>query len=136
MAEPKVLAFVCNWCAYGAADGAGSAHLAYPAGVRLVRVNCSGRVSPELVIEAFRAGADGVMVLGCHPGDCHYRDGNRFARNRVVLLQRWLAQAGIDPRRLRIDWASSREGERFARIVDEFFTTIRGMNASPAEASS
>ena len=94
--SPKVLAFVCNWCSYGGADAAGGQRLEQPAGLRLVRVMCTGRIDPRHVLEAFRAGADGVLILGCHPGDCQYKEGNYRARNRVTLLRRMLPQMGVD----------------------------------------
>ena len=124
MAEPKVLVFVCSWCSYGAADAAGGHRLAVPAGVRVVRLPCSGRVDGSMVTQAFASGAAGVLILGCHPGDCHYGENNLVARNRVTLLRRWLAQRGLAPERLRIDWASSLEGERFAVIVSEFYQDV------------
>lgn len=124
MTEPKVLAFVCHWCSLGAADQAGGLKLTSPEGLRIVRVMCSGRIEPKHVLDAFNAGADGVLVLGCHPGDCHYKEGNFRARNRMTLLSRLLGQLGVDPSRLRLDWVGAGEGERFHRIVNEMVQTV------------
>ena len=119
MADTRLLVFVCNWCSYGGADTAGGLKLEVPAGVRLVRVMCSGRVDAQMVVDGFRSGADGVLVLGCHPGDCHYKEGNNIARNRAFLLAAMLEQFGIEPARFGLDWVSAGEGERFARVVGE-----------------
>ena len=113
--EPRIVAFLCSWCAYSAADRAGQARLEYPQSLLTVRVMCTGRVEPAFVLQAFREGADGVLVAGCHPGDCHYLDGNLRAAARHAVLVRALEQAGIEPARFRIAWASAAEGERFAR---------------------
>jgi coenzyme F420-reducing hydrogenase delta subunit len=119
-----IICFLCNWCSYEAADKAGNARLTYPATVRPIRVMCSGRVEPEFVLQAFREGAEGVLILGCHPGDCHYKQGNYKALGRAALLRRMLAQFGIEPERLRLDWASASEGERFVKIVTEMEATV------------
>ncbi len=117
--EPNIVAFVCNWCSYGGADIAGSMRLKYPANVKLLRVMCSGRVDPEFIIEAFRRGADGVMVLGCHPKDCHYIEGNYKALKRFNMLRPLLDQFNIEQDRLYLDWVSASEGEKFARVAKE-----------------
>jgi len=127
MAEPKILTFVCNWCSYGGADQAGGLKLEYPAGVRLVRVMCSGRVDAQMVLKGFRAGADGVLVLGCHPGDCHYKKGNYFAQNRAALIATMLNQYGIEPGRFRLDWVSAGEGERFSKVVTEMYEAAKAL---------
>lgn len=114
---PTILAFVCNWCSYGGADQAGAAKLACPANVRLMRVMCSGRIDPQLIVQTLRDGADGVMVLGCHPGDCHYKKGNYNTLRRTVLLKRLLEQFGIEPERVCLDWVSASEGEKFSRVT-------------------
>jgi F420-non-reducing hydrogenase iron-sulfur subunit len=114
---PKIVAFVCNWCSYAGADGAGGQKLSYPSSVRLIRVMCSGRVDPQFVMEAFREGADGVMVLGCHPGDCHYRSGNMKAQRRFHIFSTILAQMGIDRKRFLLDWVAAGEGKRFAELA-------------------
>jgi F420-non-reducing hydrogenase iron-sulfur subunit len=108
--EPKIIGFLCNWCSYSGADAAGSARKTYPPNVRIVRLMCSGRVDPQFVLKAFQSGADGVMILGCHPGDCHYKEGNYKALRRFHLLRRVLNQLGIEGERLRIDWVSAKEG--------------------------
>ncbi|MGQ9516617.1 MAG: hydrogenase iron-sulfur subunit [Anaerolineae bacterium] len=123
--EPKIIGFLCNWCSYAGADLAGTSRLSYPPNIRIVRVQCSGRVSPELVLKAFHEGADGVIVLGCHIGDCHYIDGNHRTSKRIPMLRQLLAYAGIEPDRLRLEWVSAAEGERFATIVTEFTETVR-----------
>lgn len=122
--EPRVLVFVCNWCSYAGADQAGALKLHYPAGVRLVRVMCSGRVDAQMVLRAFRAGADGVLVLGCHSGSCHYRHGNLLATTRAQLLASMLRQHGLAADRLRIDSVGSNEGRRFQALVNEMWQHI------------
>src|SRR5215208_6804199 len=125
--DPRIVAFLCNWCAYQAADRAGQARLEYPQSLLAVRVMCTGRVEPAHVLQAFREGADGVLVAGCHPGDCHYVDGNLRAAARHAVLSRALAQAGIEPARLRLEWASGSEAERFAAIVREMTAELRAL---------
>ncbi len=117
--EPNIIAFVCNWCSYGGADIAGSMRLHYPPNVKLIRVMCSGRVDPEFIMQAFRKGADGVMVLGCHPQDCHYIEGNYKALKRYNMLKPLLDQFNIEQDRLYLDWVSASEGEKFARVARE-----------------
>jgi F420-non-reducing hydrogenase iron-sulfur subunit len=117
--EPKIIAFVCNWCSYGGADIAGSKRLQVPSNIKLVRVMCSGRVDPDFVLEAFRNGADGVMILGCHPNDCHYIEGNYNALKRYNMLKPLLDQFNIEQDRLYLDWVSASEGEKFARVTKE-----------------
>jgi F420-non-reducing hydrogenase iron-sulfur subunit len=123
--EPRIIGFLCNWCSYAGADGAGTARIKYPPNMRVVRVMCSGRVSPELVLRTFRQGADGVIVLGCHIGDCHYVEGNHRTAKRMPMLRNLLGYAGIHPDRLRLDWASGAEGPILAEIVTEFTERIR-----------
>ena len=122
--DPIIVCFLCNWCSYEAADKAGNARLSYPATIRPIRLMCSGRVEPEFVLQAFAEGASGVLILGCHPGDCHYKKGNHKILGRALLLKKMLKQFGIEPERLRLDWASASEGERFARIANEMAATI------------
>jgi F420-non-reducing hydrogenase iron-sulfur subunit len=117
--EPKIVAFVCNWCSYGGADIAGSMKLHYTPNVKLIRVMCSGRVDPEFIMEAFQGGADGVMVLGCHPGDCHYIEGNYKTLKRHNILKPLLDQFNIEQDRLYLDWVSASEGEKFARLMND-----------------
>jgi F420-non-reducing hydrogenase iron-sulfur subunit len=123
--EPKILGILCNWCSYAGADLAGTSRKKYQPNVRVVRVMCSGRVDPAFVLNAFRLGADGVLICGCHPGDCHYSEGNYKAARRIPLLKKMLSQLGIEDERVRMEWVSASEGERFAEIVDEMTETIR-----------
>ncbi|MFW6150870.1 MAG: hydrogenase iron-sulfur subunit [Chloroflexota bacterium] len=125
--EPKILAFCCNWCSYAGADLAGVSRIQYSPNVRIVRVMCSGRVRPEFVLKALASGADGVLVLGCHIGDCHYISGNHRAKKRMMVLQPMLEYLGIDPRRVKLEWVSASEGPRFAEVVDDFTRTIKEM---------
>jgi len=125
MYEPKIIGFLCTWCSYTGADLAGTSRLKSPWNLRAVRVPCSGRVSPELVMRAFDEGADGVLVLGCHIGECHYDTGNHRAAKRIPTLKSMMAFAGLDPQRLHLDWVSASEGERFSRLVTEFTDNLR-----------
>ena len=128
--EPRIVGFLCNWCSYGGADAAGTARLKYPPNLRIVRVMCSGRVSQELVLRAFREGADGVLVLGCHIGDCHYQDGNHRTSKRMPILRNLLGYLGVHPDRLRLEWVSSAESTRFRDVVTEFTETVRALGPS------
>ena len=123
--EPKILGFLCNWCSYAGADLAGVSRFQYPPTIRVIRVMCSGRIDPVFVLRAFHRGADGVMILGCHPGDCHYATGNYYARNRVKVLKQLLELAEVNPDRLVLDWVSAGEGERFASLVSDFTQRIK-----------
>lgn len=123
--QPSIVAFCCNWCAYAGADLAGVSRRQYAPNLRIIRVMCSGRVAPAMILQSFLSGADGVMVLGCHPGDCHYRVGNKYAEQRVHQLHELLGLAGIDPSRLLLQWISASEGELFGRTVDSFVEHIR-----------
>ncbi|MGA2504867.1 MAG: hydrogenase iron-sulfur subunit [Anaerolineales bacterium] len=127
MYEPRIIAFLCSWCSYTGADTAGIARIKSPANIRAVRVPCSGRVSPELVMRAFDQGADGVLVLGCHIGECHYDTGNHRAAKRLPILKSLLTFTGLEPERLRLDWVSASEGERFSRIASDFTETVRAL---------
>jgi F420-non-reducing hydrogenase iron-sulfur subunit len=122
--EPKIIAFVCNWCSYGGADIAGSKRLQYSPNVKLIRVMCSGRVDPQFIMEALRDGADGIMVLGCHPGDCHYIEGNYRTMKRHGMLKLLLKQLNIEEDRVILDWVSASEGEKFAKVVDKMNARI------------
>jgi len=122
--EPRIVGFLCRWCSYPGADLAGTSRLAYPASLRVVRVPCSGRVDPLFVLKAFQEGADGVMVLGCHPGDCHYMDGNYHVRRRYALMHSLLEYVGIERERLLLDWVSAAEGGQFSEMVTEFTAQI------------
>jgi len=123
--EPRIVAFMCNWCSYAGADNAGIARIPSPPNILPIRVMCSGRVSPEMVLRAFRSGADGVLVLACHIGDCHYTSGNHRTAKRIPLLRNLLGYVGIHPDRLRLDWVSAAEGPRFARVTREFVERVR-----------
>jgi F420-non-reducing hydrogenase iron-sulfur subunit len=123
--KPNIIAFCCNWCAYAGADLAGVNRRQITPEVRVLRVMCSGRVSPGMILRSFTSGADGVMVLGCHPGDCHYRVGNVFAEKRVAEVRELLDLAGVDPSRLLLRWISASEGDLFAKTMDEFVDHIR-----------
>jgi F420-non-reducing hydrogenase iron-sulfur subunit len=125
MFEPKIIAFLCTWCSYTGADLAGTSRKSSPWNVRPIRTPCSGRVPPELIVKAFAEGADGVIVLGCHIGECHYDNGNHRTAKRIPLLRSLLAFTGLEPERLRLDWVSASEGVRFSRIAREFTETIR-----------
>jgi len=118
--QPKVIGFLCNWCSYAGADVAGTSRMNYPHNIRIIRVPCSGRVDPLFVLKCFQRGADGVLVSGCHPGDCHYTDGNYHARRRFALLREFLDYLGIAKERLRVEWVSASEGQRFAELVSDF----------------
>ncbi len=123
--KPNIIAFCCNWCAYAGADLAGVNRRQITPEVRVLRVMCSGRVSPGMILRSLTSGADGVMVLGCHPGDCHYRVGNVFAEKRVAEVRELLDLAGVDPSRLLLRWISASEGDLFAKTMDEFVDYIR-----------
>ncbi|MGQ9546956.1 MAG: hydrogenase iron-sulfur subunit [Dehalococcoidia bacterium] len=125
--EPKIVAFCCNWCSYAGADLAGTSRIQYPANIRIIRVMCSGRVSPVFVLKALSIGADGVLILGCHPGDCHYIEGNYKALRRMALLKKTLAQIGIEDERVRLDWVSASEGARFASIVSDMTEKVKAL---------
>jgi F420-non-reducing hydrogenase iron-sulfur subunit len=125
--EPKIVAFLCNWCSYAGADNAGISRMKSPANVLPIRVMCSGRVSPEMILRAFRSGADGVMVLGCHIGDCHYINANHRTVKRLPLLQKLLGYTGIHPDRLILDWVSSAEAPKFAKVTTDFANQVRAL---------
>jgi len=123
--EPNIVAFLCNWCSYAGADLAGTSRIEYPPNVKIIRVMCSGRINPMFVVNALQQGADGVLIGGCHPGDCHYVQGNYFARRRMVVLKKLLEYLGIDERRVRMTWVSAAEGKKFADVITEVTEDIR-----------
>lgn len=123
--EPKIIGFLCNWCSYAGADLAGTNRIKYPPNVRVIRVMCSGRVNPMHVVEALQNGADGVLIGGCHPGECHYEHGNYLARRRITVLIKLLEYIGIDPRRVKMTWVSAAEGAKFADVVREITEDVR-----------
>jgi F420-non-reducing hydrogenase iron-sulfur subunit len=130
--EPKIVGFLCNWCSYAGADLAGVSRIQYPPSIRIIRVMCSGRVDPAFVLEAFRDGADGVLVAGCHlPSDCHYLSGNFKAQRRIQLLKKVLEQFGLEPERLRLEWVSASEGDKFATVIKDMTEQIKKLGPSP-----
>jgi F420-non-reducing hydrogenase iron-sulfur subunit len=123
--EPRILGFLCNWCSYAGADLAGVSRVQYPPNIRVIRVMCSGRVDPAFIFKAFEAGMDGVAVLGCHIGDCHYQTGNLQAEKKIELVRKVLEQVGLQPERLHLDWVSAAEGQRFGEVITDFTEKIR-----------
>jgi len=123
--EPKILGIFCNWCSYTGADLAGTTRIKYAPNMRIVRVMCSGRVDPQFILKAFKDGADGVLVAGCHPGDCHYIEGNYKTMGRIPILKQMLTQFGIEPERFRLEWISASEGDRVAEVVNEMTAQVR-----------
>jgi len=132
--EPKIVGFLCNWCSYAGADLAGVSRIQYPPNLRIIRVMCSGRIDPAFILEAFRSGADGVLISGCHPGDCHYIAGNYKAQRRGILLKKLLEQFGVEPQRLRIEFVSASEGAKFAAVVKEMVEDIKKLGPNPLKA--
>jgi len=125
--EPRILGIACNWCTYTGADLAGTTRLKYPQNVRTVRVMCSSRINPSFIIRAFQLGADGVLVGGCHPGDCHYGTGNLYARRKLAVTKKILEFAGMDPNRFRVEWISASEGKKYAEVVEEFTNDMKAL---------
>jgi len=130
--EPLIIGFLCNWCAYAGADLAGTSRIQYPPNIHIIRVMCSGRVDPTFILEAFKNGADGVLVAGCHlPSDCHYLTGNFQAEKRMLLLKKVLSELGLEPERLKLEWISASEGEKFAAVVRNMVSTLKKLGPSP-----
>ena len=129
--EPKIIAFLCNWCAYAGADLAGTSRIQYPSNIRIIRLMCSGSLDSTYVVKALMEGADGVLIGGCHPGDCHYINGNLKARRRVAILKSVLKNAGLDPERVWLRWISASEGNHFAETVREMVEHIRDLGPNP-----
>jgi F420-non-reducing hydrogenase iron-sulfur subunit len=125
--EPRILAILCRWCSYAGADLTGSSRISYPPNVRILRVPCSGRVDPLFILKALRLGLDGVLVSGCHPGDCHYTAGNYNARRKFTMLSRMLEYVGIDPRRVQFSWVSASEGDKFAKVVTGVVADVKAL---------
>lgn len=123
--EPKIIGFLCNWCSYAGADLAGTSRIQYPPNIRIIRVMCSGRVNPLFIAKSFQEGADGVLVSGCHPGDCHYTEGNYFTRRRFNVMKSLLEYIGVDPRRFRMSWVSASEGGKFAEIIQQMTAELK-----------
>lgn len=132
--EPKIIGFLCNWCSYAGADLAGVGRLQYPPSLRVVRVMCSGRVDATFVFKALSEGADGVLIAGCHPGDCHYSEGNYSTLRRYPLMLKVLEQFGVEKERVRLEWISAAEGHDFARVAREFTETVRGLGPYKGKA--
>ncbi|TEU12409.1 MAG: hydrogenase iron-sulfur subunit [Anaerolineales bacterium] len=125
--EPRVIAFLCNWCSYAGADLAGVSRIQYPPNIRIIRVPCSGRVNPLFIIKSLQQGADGVLVSGCHPGDCHYISGNYYARRRFALLKSVLEYVGVEPGRVHFSWVSAAEGQKFSQVVTDVVESVRAL---------
>ena len=125
--EPKIIGFLCNWCSYAGADKAGTAQSSYPPNVNVIRVMCSGRIDPQFVLKSFEQGADGVIILACHPGDCHYKEGNYRAVQRYRLLQKMLEPFGIEKERCRFDFVSAGESDRFVKLITEMVDTMKAL---------
>jgi F420-non-reducing hydrogenase iron-sulfur subunit len=130
--EPKIIGFLCNWCSYAGADLAGVSRIQYPPNIRIIRLMCSGRIDPAFILEAFKDGADGVLVAGCHlTSDCHYMSGNFKALRRINLLKRVLKDFGIEPERLRLEWISASEGDKFAAVVKSMVENVKKLGPNP-----
>jgi len=129
--QPRILAFCCNWCSYAGADLAGTSRIQYPPNARIIRVMCSGMIHPSLVIDALSKGADGVLICGCHLGDCHYLEGNVKAGARADAIRLMLEDLGIEPERFRLEWVSASEGGRFAQVMQEMVEAVRSLGPSP-----
>ena len=128
--EPLILGFLCNWCSYAGADLAGTSRVQYPSNIRIIRVMCSGRVDPLFITKALRMGVDGVLVSGCHPGECHYQTGNYRARRRLAITKRFLEYMGVEPQRIQASWVSASEGAKFAEVVNEVTQEVREIGAN------
>jgi F420-non-reducing hydrogenase iron-sulfur subunit len=129
--EPLIVAYCCNWCSYAGADLAGTSRFEYPTNIRIVRIMCTGRVDPTFVLETLRMGADGVLIAGCHPGDCHYQKGNYMMEKRFDYIKKAVNSIGIEPERVRLEWISASEGGKFAALVREMTNQIRQLGPSP-----
>lgn len=125
--EPNIVAFLCNWCSYAGADLAGTSRTHYPSNVRVVRVMCSGRVNPLFIMNALQQGADGVLISGCHPGDCHYMQGNYYARRRFTLMRQFMEYMGVDPARVRMSWVSASEGAKWKDVVEQVVEDVKAI---------
>lgn len=134
--EPTIIGFLCNWCSYAGADLAGTSRIKYPSNIKSIRVMCSGRVEPTFILDALKKGADGVLVAGCHPGDCHYQSGNYKANRRIKLLKKLLADMGIEPERVWFEYISASEGQKFAQVVTDFVTTLKKLGPNPIKVKA
>ena len=131
--KPTIVSFLCNWCSYTGADLAGTSRMKYAPNIRIIRVMCSGRIDPTFVLKAFKEGADGVLICGCHPGDCHYHEGNYKCLRRYHLIQKYIQQMGIEEGRLRLEWISASEGKQFADLANDMTETIEKLGPSPVK---
>jgi F420-non-reducing hydrogenase iron-sulfur subunit len=132
--EPNIIGFLCNWCSYAGADLAGTSRLKYPPNIKSIRVMCSGRVDPVFILEALKKGADGVLIAGCHPGDCHYQSGNYKTNRRIKLLKKLLEELGIEQSRIRFEYISASEGQKFAYVVTDFVNEIKKIGPNPLKS--
>lgn len=129
--EPNIIGFLCNWCSYAGADLAGTSRIKYPPNIKSIRVMCSGRVEPVFILEALKKGADGVLIAGCHPGDCHYQSGNYKTNRRIKLLKKLLTDMGIEDERVRFEYISASEGQKFAQVVTDFVKDLKKIGPNP-----
>ena len=129
--EPNIIGFLCNWCSYAGADLAGTSRIKYPPNIKSIRVMCSGRVDPVFILEALKKGADGVLIAGCHPGDCHYQSGNYKTNRRIKLLKKLLLELGVEPARVRFEYISASEGQKFAETVTDFVGQLKKIGPNP-----
>ncbi|MHA1580170.1 MAG: hydrogenase iron-sulfur subunit [Candidatus Freyarchaeota archaeon] len=134
--KPRIIGIFCNWCSYAGADMAGTSRMQYPPNLRIIRVMCSSRVDPQFVLKAFELGADGVLVAGCHPGDCHYITGNYRAEERIMLLSKLIEELGIEPERLRLEWISASEGNVLVEVMNDFVEKLKELGPSPLRSSN
>ena len=134
--KPKIVGYLCNWCTYAAADLAGASRLDIKPSINVIRVMCSSRIDQNLILTTFFSGADGILIAGCHPGDCHYEKGNYYARRRYALLKKVLETLKLDPERLQLSWISAAEGKRYATVVNEFTERIRKLGPNPINNNS
>jgi coenzyme F420-reducing hydrogenase delta subunit len=123
--QPRIIGLLCNWCSYAGADMAGTSRMSYSPHIRIIRLPCSGRVNPMIILKAFQQGADGVLVAGCHPGDCHYVDGNYYARRRLAMLEPFLEYLGIEKGRFKLEWVSASEGKKWSQVVEAFTAQVK-----------
>jgi len=130
---PKILAFLCNWCSYAGADLAGTSRLKYPPSILPIRVMCSSRVDPLFVLNAYLGGVDGVLIAGCHPGDCHYQEGNYYTRRRFAMFKKIIEEIGLEPDRLLLSWVSASEGQKYAKVTTEFTDKVKKLGENPTK---
>jgi len=133
--EPRIVAFFCNWCTYTASDLAGTSRMTYAPNTRVIRLMCSGRLDPQFVLAALRQGADGVLIGGCHPGDCHYQEGNYKALRRFKMLRKFLEQMGVEPQRIRLEWIAASEGDKVQRVTNEMVEQLKALGPLKLESA-